>query len=135
MKHDFVSIRGRSLPRRMVLQGIASLLGGGFAPHALAATAKSCRLTERDIIGPFYRFGAPFQTKLAVSDRRQRDHTYFAPLWQVANGEDDMTLASFMHELRTRDITNWKPEQAARNAALHAARHKLVTLLRRRATI
>jgi catechol 1,2-dioxygenase len=65
MSHDFVSIRGKCWPRRMVLQGIASLLGGCFAPHALAATAKSCRLTERDIIGPFYRFGAPFQTKLA----------------------------------------------------------------------
>ena len=28
MNNDFVSIRGKSLPRRMVLQGIASLLGG-----------------------------------------------------------------------------------------------------------
>jgi catechol 1,2-dioxygenase len=65
MDHDFVLINGKSLPRRMVLQGMVSLLGGAFAPSALAATAKSCRLTERDILGPFYRFGAPFQTKLA----------------------------------------------------------------------
>jgi catechol 1,2-dioxygenase len=65
MNRDFVSIRGLSLPRRMVLQGIASLVGGALAPGAFAAAAKSCRLTERDIIGPFYRFGAPFQTKLA----------------------------------------------------------------------
>ena len=65
MNHDFVSIRGKRLPRRMVLQGIASLLGGAIAPSAFAATAKSCRLTDRDILGPFYRFGAPFQTKLA----------------------------------------------------------------------
>ena len=65
MNNDFVSIRGISLPRRMVLQGIASLLGGAFTPGAFAAAAKSCRLTERDILGPFYRFGAPFQTKLA----------------------------------------------------------------------
>jgi catechol 1,2-dioxygenase len=65
MNNDFVSIRGISLPRRMVLQGIASLLGGAFSPSAFAAAAKSCRLTEREIIGPFYRFGAPFQTKLA----------------------------------------------------------------------
>ena len=49
----------------MVLQGMASLLGCAVTPSALAATAKSCKLTERDIIGPFYRFGAPFQTKLA----------------------------------------------------------------------
>jgi catechol 1,2-dioxygenase len=52
----------------MVLQGLASLLGGASAPSALAATAKSCRLTESDIIGPYYRFGAPFQTKLAGPD-------------------------------------------------------------------
>ena len=65
MKHDFVSIRGLSLPRRMVLQGVASLLGCAVAPDAMSAAAKSCRLTESDIIGPFYRFGAPFQTKLA----------------------------------------------------------------------
>ena len=41
MNNDFVSIRGKSLPRRMVLQGIASLLGGAFAPSAFAATANS----------------------------------------------------------------------------------------------
>jgi catechol 1,2-dioxygenase len=65
MNKDFVPIRGMTLPRRMVLQGIAALLGGAFTPGAFAAAAKSCRLTERDILGPFYRFGAPFQTKLA----------------------------------------------------------------------
>ncbi|MGH6782328.1 MAG: hypothetical protein ACREB5_09510 [Sphingomonadaceae bacterium] len=68
MNDEFLSIHGLLLPRRMVLQGLASLLGGALAPGALAAAAKSCRLTERDIIGPFYRFGAPFQTKLAGPD-------------------------------------------------------------------
>jgi catechol 1,2-dioxygenase len=68
MNNDFASIRGLSLPRRIVLQGIASLLGGTFATDAFAAAARSCRLTERDIIGPFYRFGAPYQTKLAGPD-------------------------------------------------------------------
>ena len=29
--------------------------------------AKACKVT-RDIIGPFYRFGAPFQTKLAKAN-------------------------------------------------------------------
>jgi hypothetical protein len=38
-----------------------------------------------------------------VSDRRQGDRMYFVPLWRVANGDDDATLAAFMHELRTRD--------------------------------
>jgi catechol 1,2-dioxygenase len=65
MNDEFISIHGLVLPRRMVLQGLASLLGAALAPAALAAGAKSCRLTEREIIGPFYRFGAPFQTKLA----------------------------------------------------------------------
>jgi catechol 1,2-dioxygenase len=60
MNNDFVSIRGKLLPRRIVLQGVASVFGGALAP-----TANACQLTERDILGPFYRFGAPFQTKLA----------------------------------------------------------------------
>jgi catechol 1,2-dioxygenase len=64
MNRDFVSIRALSLPRRMVLQGMASLIGCATTSSAFAA-AKSCKLTERDIIGPYYRFGAPFQTKLA----------------------------------------------------------------------
>ena len=72
MNRDFVSIRALSLPRRMVLQGMASLLGCAVTPSALAATAKSCKLTERDIIGPFYRFGAPFQTKLAGNEPGER---------------------------------------------------------------
>ena len=65
MNNDFVSISGKFLPRRMVLQGIASLFGGALAPGAFAATENNCQLTESDILGPFYRFGAPFQTKLA----------------------------------------------------------------------
>jgi catechol 1,2-dioxygenase len=60
MNNDFVSIRGKWLPRRIVLQGVASVFGGALAP-----TANACQLTERDILGPFYRFGAPLQTKLA----------------------------------------------------------------------
>jgi hypothetical protein len=65
VNNDFVEVRGVSLPRRMVLQGVASLLGCAFAPDALYAAAQSCALTPSDILGPFYRFGAPFQTKLA----------------------------------------------------------------------
>jgi catechol 1,2-dioxygenase len=65
MNGDFVSIRGLALPRRMVLQGMAALLGCAATPSAVSAAAKSCRLTQSDIIGPFYRFGAPFQSRLA----------------------------------------------------------------------
>jgi len=65
MNNDFIEIRGLCLPRRMVLQGLASLLGCTVAPNALSAAVQSCALTTSDIVGPFYRFGAPFQTKLA----------------------------------------------------------------------
>ena len=65
MNNQFLSIHGASVPRRMVLRGLALLLGGAVTPRAFAAAEKSCQLTEHDIIGPFYRFGAPFQTKLA----------------------------------------------------------------------
>jgi catechol 1,2-dioxygenase len=65
MNNRFLSTHGALVPRRVVLQGFASLLGGAFTPSAFAAAEKSCQLTEHDIIGPFYRFGAPFQTKLA----------------------------------------------------------------------
>jgi catechol 1,2-dioxygenase len=67
MNRNTSSTRNPTLPRRQVLQGVASLLGGALMPGAFAA-AQTCQLTERDIIGPFYRFGAPFQTKLARPD-------------------------------------------------------------------
>jgi hypothetical protein len=69
-----------------------------------------------------------------VSDKRAGEEAYFSPLWRAANGEDHSTLAAFIYELKTRDITNWKPEQGARNvAAMHHGRLKLLALLRRRA--
>jgi catechol 1,2-dioxygenase len=48
----------------MWLRGIASLGGVLAAGHTLAE-AQGCRPTEADIIGPFYRFGAPFRSRLA----------------------------------------------------------------------
>jgi hypothetical protein len=59
MNNDFVEVCGVSLPRRMVLQGVASFLGCAFAPDALYAAAQSRALTTSDVLGPFYRFGAP----------------------------------------------------------------------------
>lgn len=66
MSLDFVP--GTSLPRRAFLQGSAALLGVALLPEALAAATKSCRSTPHDIIGPFYRFGAPFQTQLLAPE-------------------------------------------------------------------
>ena len=55
------------MPRRTFLHRTAALLGGGSVPSARAPAAggKGRRPTETDIIGPFYRFGAPLQTRLA----------------------------------------------------------------------
>ncbi len=64
-----------------------------------------------------------------VSDKRRGDDSYFAPLVRMIKGDDNATLAAFMYELQTRDITNWKPEQAARKAASSdLARQKLLSL-------
>jgi uncharacterized protein DUF5906 len=64
-----------------------------------------------------------------VSEKRRGDDPYFAPLVRVIKGEDDPTLAAFMYELQTRDIADWKPEQAARNVAnVDLARQKLLGL-------
>ena len=66
-----------------------------------------------------------------VSETRRGDDVYFAPLVAVTKGEDKNTLAAFMHELQTRDINNWKPERAAREAARGGsdlARQKLLSL-------
>ncbi len=51
--------------RRTLLQGAASLAGALVARRALAQT---CRATEPDILGPYYRFGAPFRSQLAGPD-------------------------------------------------------------------
>jgi hypothetical protein len=64
-----------------------------------------------------------------VSDKRRRNDPYFAPLVRVIEGKDDVTLAAFMHELKTRDIKNWKAEKAARQAAsIDLARQKFFSL-------
>src|SRR5688572_7210404 len=68
MSNDLAPILGLAMSRRMFLQGTAALLGGAILPGPLAAAAQDCRRTEQEILGPFYRFGAPFQTKLVGLD-------------------------------------------------------------------
>jgi Family of unknown function (DUF5906)/Primase C terminal 2 (PriCT-2) len=64
-----------------------------------------------------------------VSDKRRGDDDYFSALVRVIKGEDQVTLAAFMYELRTRDINGWKAEKAARNASsIDLARQKLLSL-------
>jgi hypothetical protein len=64
-----------------------------------------------------------------VSDGRRGDNAYFARLVRIIKGENDPTLAAFMYELQHRNIANWNPETAARNAAsADLARQKLLSL-------
>lgn len=54
--------------RRTFLHGSAVMLGGALLSGPVYAAEQDCRPTESDILGPFYRFGAPFQTRLAGPD-------------------------------------------------------------------
>jgi hypothetical protein len=64
-----------------------------------------------------------------VSDKRRGDDPYYDPLWQAVEGKNDALLAAFMHELRTRDIASWNPEQVARKiGSVGLARKSLLRL-------
>jgi len=68
MKRGSRTTASLDLPRRHFLSKSAALIGGSLVGSAVPAMAQECRITEADIIGPFYRVGAPFQTKLAGPD-------------------------------------------------------------------
>jgi catechol 1,2-dioxygenase len=53
-----------AVSRRTFLHGSAMLGGALVAGRAPAAT-QGCQPTESDTLGPFYRFGAPFRSRLA----------------------------------------------------------------------
>jgi catechol 1,2-dioxygenase len=54
--------------RRTFLHRSVVLLGGALLSGPAYAANRDCRPTESDIVGPFYRFGAPFQMRLAGPD-------------------------------------------------------------------
>jgi len=60
-----------------------------------------------------------------VSQKRAGDDAQFNPLRKAIDGENDALLAAFMHELRTRNISNWKPQEAARKLSTLARRNVL----------
>jgi catechol 1,2-dioxygenase len=54
--------------RRTFLCRSAVLLGGALLGGPAVAAAQGCRPTDSEILGPFYRFGAPFRSRLAGPD-------------------------------------------------------------------
>lgn len=63
MSQLILNTRPLMLSRRSFLRNSALTLGG--AALALPALAKECKLTEPEILGPMYNFGAPYQAKIA----------------------------------------------------------------------
>jgi len=54
--------------RRTFWQGAVATFGGALLAAPGVAAAEECSLTPPDILGPFYRFGAPSRTRLAAAD-------------------------------------------------------------------
>lgn len=52
--------------RRRFLRESGLLLGGALLAGPALAANLECRPTTADVLGPFYRFGVPFQTRLAL---------------------------------------------------------------------
>ena len=53
------------ISRRTFLNRNAALIGGAFVAGPAIAAESACRLTDAEVMGPFYRFGAPFRAQLA----------------------------------------------------------------------
>jgi catechol 1,2-dioxygenase len=65
MMQDLVRAPGFNSSRRLFLQRSAVVLGGTLLAGPAVGATGACRITESDILGPYYRFGAPFQSRLA----------------------------------------------------------------------
>ncbi|MFC5695242.1 twin-arginine translocation pathway signal protein [Pseudomonas sp. GCM10022186] len=65
MEKQRIPAAGQGFSRRHFLCGSALMLGGGLLAGPVFAARQGCRPTEGDILGPYYRFGAPFQARLA----------------------------------------------------------------------
>ena len=65
MRNDLKRVETLDTFRRTFLHRGAIMLGGAILVKPAAAANLACRLTESEVLGPFYRFGAPFRTKLA----------------------------------------------------------------------
>ena len=68
MSKDLIPKMTLATSRRTFLHRSAVILGGVLLGGPAFAANKVCRLTEPEIVGPFYRFGAPFRSQLAGPD-------------------------------------------------------------------
>jgi len=68
MSKDLIPKMTLATSRRTFLQWSAVTLGGTLLGGPAFAANQVCRLTESEIVGPFYRFGAPFRSQLAGPD-------------------------------------------------------------------
>ena len=68
MSDDLIPSETCPISRQTFLRRSAVILGGALSAGPAFAAKQLCRITESDILGPFYRFGAPFQGRLASSD-------------------------------------------------------------------
>lgn len=66
-KHQIPSA-SLGISRRIFLHSSAVILGGGLLAGPAFAAKQGCRPTESEILGPFYRLGAPFRSRLAGPD-------------------------------------------------------------------
>ena len=66
-KHQIPSA-SLGISRRIFLHTSAMILGGGLLAGPAFAAKQGCRPTESEILGPFYRSGAPFRSRLAGPD-------------------------------------------------------------------
>lgn len=67
MRKDLIPKMTLATSRRALLHWSAVTLGGALLGGP-AFAANLCRLTESEIVGPFYRFGAPFRSRLVGPD-------------------------------------------------------------------
>ncbi len=59
---------GITLSRRAFIGNQAAILGGALVAGPALAAEHLCSLTQAEVMGPFYRFGAPFKAQLAGPD-------------------------------------------------------------------
>ncbi len=58
--------KSQTISRRKFLSRNATLFGGALIAGPVLAADQACRMTQAEVMGPFYRYGAPFRAQLAA---------------------------------------------------------------------